>query len=273
MEQRIAVIDCDGIVYACCFGIKLLDQNNDPIKIDNKFTYRDKTEEEVYLAIDSIMYDILDKTKATCYLGFIKGNNTIKARLQINPSYKANRVAEIPFHYNTAKQYLIDTWKCIEAHDCEVDDICRIVSTNTENSFIVAVDKDLLNLEGVAYNWRKQEWVETSKEEAHLFFWKSMCCGDQADGICGLKGRGEKFFEKLYQSSLDHEIPIPIETLVFYQYIKDLGEEVGIEEFYKNYKSLKILDFKEGFTLPYPIEFKPIEEVPQIEEDLPEFDF
>lgn len=116
--------------------------------------------------------------------------------------------------------------------------------------FIVCIDKDLLNLEGVSYNWRKNEWKTTSKKEAEKYFWGSMIIGDQIDGIEGLKGKGEKFVEKLFLEDK------PYSELVFREYIKVLGVHIGVQEFYKNYMSLKILDSLEYFKIPVPIEYK-----------------
>jgi hypothetical protein len=280
MDNRIAIIDTDSIAYTAAFGIKLLDENSIPIKVDNKFTYRDKTEEEVKQALDAIMFSIINTTKATHILGFIKGKNTIKDRKDINPDYKANRTGELPKHYQLAKDYLVSTWKVYETHGHEVDDSVNIARLSLPNSFIVAIDKDLLELESILphFNWRKTEFITVSKEEADKAFFVDLIAGQQGDGLKCLVGKGKVFANKvLTPTGMLPYSRRTMATVVLSCYIDILGEEKGIEEFYKNYKCLKILDSKEGFEIPEPI---PVNELIKVKtfvdkstEEVPEFDF
>lgn len=253
-----AVIDGDGILFACVFGIKLLDQNNNPLKEDNKFVYRDKTEEKVYNSLDNLIHDILRQSDALDYVFFIKGKNTIKDRKEINTAYKANRIADKPMHYDIAKQYLIDCWNAVEVNDCEVDDSVRITANKIENSVIISVDKDLLNLKNLAYNWRKKEFVHTTFHNAQYYFWKSMITGDTVDGLSGLKNKGDKFAEKLLiGEGMLAKSSKYYPAAVLNAYIEHYGcEDLGIQEYYKSYKCLYILEFKENFVIPEPIFYK-----------------
>ncbi len=62
--SKIAVIDVDHIFYLSLTGEKLLDENGEPIKVDGKFTYRDRTFEESCYVADSYIINILEITGA-----------------------------------------------------------------------------------------------------------------------------------------------------------------------------------------------------------------
>jgi hypothetical protein len=44
--MKIACIDVDHIFYLSLTGEKILDENGEPVKVDGKFTYRERTFEE-----------------------------------------------------------------------------------------------------------------------------------------------------------------------------------------------------------------------------------
>lgn len=248
----IAILDTDSIMFAIGNGNKLLDEDKIPIKdISGKFIYTDKTEEELVESTDWIMDDILTSCNADGYIAYIKGKNTTTERKLINPEYKANRPKESPKWWSFTKQYLIDKWKVIPADNYEVDDYVNVTLKMLPDSFIVAIDKDLLGLEGRHFNWRKKEWVEVTKKQEGYNFWASMITGDTADNIKGCAGKGIKFVEKWMTTYGTFD-----EYSVLNVYINHFGESEGIKQFYKNYFSLKIADKIEGFTVPEIITFK-----------------
>lgn len=61
---------------------------------------------------------------------------------------------------------------------------------------------------------------------------------DAADNIKGIPGCGPKCFEKLAPPLEDNS---NLAGKVLDKYIEKMGEEKGIEEFYKNYKCLKLM--------------------------------
>jgi hypothetical protein len=174
MEQKIAVIDIDSVAYAIGNPNKVLDEQGNPIKVlsdkgNMVFQYVEKTEEELKQSADYVMNDILTKCQATHYIGFIKGKNTITDRLVINPNYKQNRSKDQPKWWQAVKDYLITNWGVIEAHGAEVDDLVNITRLQLPDSFLVAIDGDLLGLEGNHYNWKTNEWITVTKEQANRF--------------------------------------------------------------------------------------------------------
>lgn len=249
---KIAVIDLDSIIFSAAHPNKVYDINHIPIKVDGKFVYEEKSEEQMLKTADKIMNSILTKTKSTGYIAYVKGVGNF--RYAINPEYKANRNKQSPIWWNCIRDYLITKWGAIQPNNIEVDDAVSITVRKVDNSFICALDNDLLGLEGTHYNWRLDKWITVSMEEAEQKFWSDMITGQPGDNIKGIPGRGKKYAERLIKYC--DESDLCYHTQVLDEYIQHFGEPLGIDEFYKNYKSLKILETYEDFEIPSLIEFK-----------------
>jgi hypothetical protein len=273
-------------VFSSFHGNKILDENGTPLRTEDgsKFLYKEKTEEEVIFSCDFFIDEMLRESKATHYIALIKGSRTTKNRLAVNPDYKGNRPKESPKYWDLCKQHFIENWGAVEVNDMEVDDAVAICYYELVDSFICAIDNDLLGLSTQGklphFNWRKKEFYTVSNYNASFKFWSDMICGQSGDNIKGLSKKGVKFAENLLKGNGAFDFnPKVFPTKVLFAYLEHYKDEhEAILEYTKNYTSLKIIDnisyIKDGdFSLPHPIEFKPIEEVPQIEEDLPEFDF
>ena len=147
------------------------------------------------------------------------------------------------------KVHLADKWKFHWLSGCidETDDyVASFYSQNSQKSFIVSPDKDLLGLEGTHYNPKRNEWITNESWVADVNFWKSMVTGDTVDNIKGIPGKGEKYADKVIVG-LDNDF----KKYVLEEYVNFFGEYKGIEEFYKNYKCLKIKTdlITDSFTL------------------------
>lgn len=250
--NNLSIIDADFLLYTATMGKKCLDDEGNPILLDKKFTYTTRTEQEIYDCADDILKNILNVTSADYYIGYL--GNCKSFRYDIYNQYKVKRTGDKPNYFLELKYYLKDTWKFeYTENGLEADDAVNIVRNNFKNDFnctIVTSDKDLIkSIEGNYLNVRNLELLNTSKEVANRFFWKSMITGDAVDGITGLKNRGEVFANKILD--LTEELHTSYHMEVLNQYILHYKDElIGIEEFYKNYKLLKILDTDESFIIP-----------------------
>lgn len=244
--MKIAVIDLDSVMFSIGHPNKVLDDKGEPIKENNKFVYVDKTEDELKNSAHYWMNEILSKSQATHYITFIKGKGNY--RYEIKSDYKSNRPKESPKWWAFTKAYLISEFGAVPVDGIEVDDAVNITRLLLPDSFICAIDGDLLGLEGCHYNWRKEEWVNTSESEARYKFWHDMIAGQSGDAIKGIPGKGKKFVENLFTND-ERSYP----ALTIDAYIEHFGEELGIEEYYKNYFCLKIRSSYEGFVIPEPI--------------------
>lgn len=248
-RQRIALIDADSILYSAFYGNKVADDiTGEPKKEDGKFVIVPKTDQEIRDTLDGIFHNIFEEGKFTHYIIFVKGNNTTDNRLSFNSDYKQHRTKETPEKWEFTKQYAIERWGAIEVNDIEVDDAIRICSVNMLDSYIVAIDKDLLWLAGENFNWRKNEWTNVSDREEEEYLAKSLIIGDTVDNIKGLPGKGESYCKK-------NDIRFVWDA--FKAYVIELGLQRGVDEFYRNFKALYILEESDKFAeLPIPIKIE-----------------
>lgn len=264
--SKTAIIDLDSVAFAIGNPNKILDEQGNPVKVKSAagnmvFSTVEKTIDELRQSADIIMTDILNACNAESYIGFIKGSNTTAFRLQVNPEYKGNRKKESPWWWGIVKQHLLTKWKAVEANGLEVDDAVNITRLMDSTSFIVAIDGDLLGLEGTHYNWKKREWITVNFEQSEYKFWKDMIVGQPGDNIKGIPSKGEAYWKNYYKDTLLGQL----RSQVFEDYLNNLGEYYGIKEFYKNYMSLRILEPGNiDFTIPEPIQWKNQETVEEL---------
>lgn len=159
-------------------------------------------------------------------------SNSSSFRKAIAPSYKANRKdIKKPKWLEHTKDYLLQEWDAeVARYGLEADDELGI--NQTEDTILCTIDKDLDQVPGWHYNWRKYEVYSVSEDQAERWFWYQMLTGDSVDNIKGVKGIGPKKTAEL----LD-EIPT-----------EDLGNRVyeiyymhDCDEYLANYAQLKIL--------------------------------
>ncbi len=238
MDKRINLIDADSIIYICAF--------------DKKDAPSIKTLQECKDLVDSLIKNMLVYTKSTHYLLFLTVGKCF--RFDVNPLYKANRkYADKPQHFDAIKEYLITKYKAIYETLKEADDLVCIYKKYYKESFISAIDKDILNLEGETFNYKEFKWVNTTKDEADMYFWRSMITGDTVDNIKGIPGKGIVYAEMImagmkYSDKALHE-------QILSEYINHFGEYLGVQEFHKNYMCLKMKEEVEGLIMIEPIEF------------------
>lgn len=224
------VIDADSIAFICGWN--------------TVFKAWDIDYDRVILNVNNLVSKILINTKAKEYLGFVgKGRGF---RKQLFPDYKSNRDGVIyPPYLKEIKQHLIDYWGFVEVSQFEPDDAVCILKKRDPEIIIAAIDKDVIyNIAGNHYNYKTHEWVNTGIIQADITFWKSMICGDSVDSIKGIPKKGEKYIEKVFETSITKNY----REIVFEEYIKHYGEYEGIKEFYKSYILLKMLEVDDSFN-------------------------
>lgn len=237
MKSKIALWDIDFLPYYVCHNKKL----------DNG-----EVEEKSLNDCKQLTDDFITTVNLTINADYFIGCLTVGKcfRYNIYPEYKANRkYSDKPKHFDAIKEYLITKYNCNYNHNLEADDLVVIYKNQLvdHECIIISPDKDILMLEGKHYNPRINTWVYTNKQEANKHFWKSMITGDSVDNIKGLPGKGEKFADNLFKAL---GIDVEYYTPVFNEYLSHFGEFKGIEEFYKNYRCLNILDKWDGIELP-----------------------
>lgn len=198
---------------------------------------------------DSIVYLgerinlIIEEVKPTEYCGFYSISPYF--RHNINQEYKGNRPIVINW-VKTLKEYAKIEYKAVSKKWLEADDLIAYWNYHYYDNpdieiIICSMDKDLLNLRGKSFDFKKWKWNETTIEDETRFFNRSLIIGDTADNIKGLSGKGAVFCNKL------EKLGTLTEERVLKAYTDQHGVLTGTTLFLENYRLLKLLSTEEDF--------------------------
>jgi len=205
-QEYVVLIDADSLMYFSSYG-----SEEDQVLSETKLSEK--------------IYDILNIVGQSYNVGeyyvFVKGKNNF--RYKIYPEYKKNRPEKHPI-IDVLNKYLVENFGAIESHNAESDDYAFSYSQLPEykgRAIICSVDKDMLQIPGIHYDYQKNKFHIIDEETARYNLAIQMIMGDAADGIKGLRGYGPKKAEKLIVKGMSQ-----------YQYIKTI-----LKEYQKNCKS------------------------------------
>lgn len=221
-QSKIVLIDADSLMYFSSYG-----SEEDQVLSETKLS------EKIYdiLNIVSESYDI-EKSFI-----FIKGKDNF--RYKIYPDYKKNRPEKPPI-IDSLNLYLIDQFGAIQSHNAESDDYVYTYSQKPEykgRCIICSVDKDMLQIPGIHYDYQKNKYHIIDEEEATYRLAIQMLMGDTADNIKGLKGYGIKRAEKVIQKGMT---PYQCLRAIYKEYSRK--NPLPKDEIRLNYKLLKLQD-------------------------------
>lgn len=171
--------------------------------------------EHLALARTRDMLDgILVETGATEYRMYLSDHLENNFRFKIDPQYKANRENQPkPLHHEAIGNYLKEECQAIVAVGQEADDALGIdqstaygegtsswekaVEGDMElvlnlSTMICSIDKDLLQIPGLHYNFVKKESFEQNPHDGLIHFYSQLLIGDRVDNIFGVYGLGPK---------------------------------------------------------------------------------
>lgn len=203
-----AFLDADTFVYACGFAADA--QAKAQVKEGIELGYIEPENAEATLAemdyerwalanVKTVINDIqaLFNPEVVVYL---TGSGNFREQMATIQEYKGNRdPSHKPKYYREIKQYLMDVWHAKVIHGREADDALGVAqySAEPDTTVIVTIDKDLDNIHGYHYNWRKKEFYHVTPERADYLFWIQVLMGDKTDHIQGIPGIGPKTAEKI----------------------------------------------------------------------------
>ena len=171
--MNIALIDADTILYNHCFG------------------YKDKPLDELLLALNTKMQWVLDMCGTRKYVAYISGPENFRKKL--DPTYKANRIADKPPHFSEVQEYLVTKWSTKVTENCEADDELALLHVeHKEDAVLCAVDKDFLQLPGKHFHLKTEYFKEVNYEMGMFNFYRQMLMGDGADNVKGIPGIGQQ---------------------------------------------------------------------------------
>ena len=125
-------------------------------------------------------------------------------RYNVYPEYKANRLKmQRPTYLKLVKEHLMREWGAFLSEGCEADDMIGVdtmqAHADEREVIVVHIDKDIDQIPGVHYNFRKKIRYIVSPNDGCRFFYYQMLVGDTADNIKGVKGIGPKKAEKILE--------------------------------------------------------------------------
>ena len=123
---------------------------------------------------------------------YLTGKSNFRDAIAVTQPYKGNRTQPKPQYLQDVRQYLVDMWGAQIVEGKEADDTVAIeYLKDPDNRCIVAIDKDLLQIPGWHYNYKKDELVRVSADDAMRFFYCQLLEGDRVDNVRGIPGIGK----------------------------------------------------------------------------------
>lgn len=230
---KTAIIDADSILFAVC-----VDKKQDENQIAQYGDQTERTLEQVIDEFNTYFLKVLMDSGCIQYVAFLTNGSH---RYSFYPEYKANRKKlDKPKYLSELREYTINTLGFCQVKGYEADDLVNMCKEQLgDNTLIVHTDKDLDQIPGNHFNYKKSEFYDISEDTAELNLWTQVITGDSIDNIKGIPGKGIKAAEEITIEAGINANPYSSEVLN--EYIKKFGEYQGIEEFTKNYKLIKLL--------------------------------
>lgn len=190
------LIDADSICYKVAWSCADIDDEDMICERADQFI-----QDRILDVVQHTDYSLFLSISSECF------RNKITEHLPRAQQYKANRDnMERPRHLTLVREYLRDYWGASLCGLVEADDACAmaqidatLVSKQTSateihevryQSVLVSIDKDLLQIPGMHFNYDKQESQFVSFDQGLRFFYTQILCGDRNDNVIGLRGIG-----------------------------------------------------------------------------------
>jgi hypothetical protein len=218
----ILLFDIDSLLYSSCCNVETFEDA--VFKFSEIYHYTINKVEESYEVEDTFAF------------GLCRGNY----RYALDKNYKGNRKGEKPDYYHELSQYIAKEFNVKSVYGVETDDLVAKYhdEIGVENCIIISIDKDYKQLEGVIYNYIKEEFYEIDQKQAQYNFWEQMVTGDSGDNVNYLKGYGKKWCEKHLKA--DNEFGY---MRIVFGLFKKLHKRKAREMFLKQYFLLKLNAF------------------------------
>ena len=112
---------------------------------------------------------------------------------EVFEDYKGNRTNKRrPICFNPMREWIRENFVCYMEPHLEADDCCGLLTKELEGDYVlVSGDKDFRAIEGKFYDFMRNEYFDTTKEDARRWHLKQTIMGDTTDNYKGASGFGE----------------------------------------------------------------------------------
>lgn len=201
-NDKTLIIDADSLLYEAAS----VNESTFNFSEDNQVVVLD--EEGARKSLDEAIEKLKDNTKCSKIQLYLTGKTNF--RYDILPTYKHNRKdLPKPQLLPMLKEYAVTKYGAKITTKIEADDACSIhLSNDPINNILAHIDKDLNQVEGEHYNWRKDLRYELSYAQGQRVFFTQVLTGDSTDGYGGCKGIGKKKAEEILNEYLKWSISL-----------------------------------------------------------------
>lgn len=184
----------------------------------------DKAIEDLEEFIESLLSATKTQEALFCF------SSSPNFRHEVLPTYKHNRRnTEKPKLYYELMGYLAENYPIKQKPNLEADDVLGILSTMKPGKYVIAsLDKDLLQIPGAHYNWRKDILTTITEAQGDRQFYMQVLTGDPTDGYKGCPGIGVVKAERILDALDDDEDPWPYIVEAYEK--KNLTEEDALQQ-------------------------------------------
>lgn len=139
----------------------------------------------------------------------LSGPGNFREKLATLKPYKGNRDPEHkPYWYAQIREYLTERWGATVVTGREADDEVSILAwqhirENDDDGYVICtIDKDLDQVPGMHYDYKKHVHYDVSFEDAKRWFYVQTLAGDPTDNIGGAYKIGMTKAEKIVDGAL-----------------------------------------------------------------------
>ncbi len=185
-ENLTIVVDADSLIYRVSFS-----QEKQGVLMGSK--------EDAINQLEELIADIQQRCGSTNLEFHLTSGKNFRYDVAKTVPYKGNRKdMEKPRLYKDVLKYMIKTLKAEVHEGLEADDYMRIRfnQLGRSNCIIVAVDKDILQIPALIYNYTKGVFSNVSEIEGFRNLYTQFLVGDTSDNIIGIRGVGKVKAEK-----------------------------------------------------------------------------
>lgn len=160
---------------------------------------------------------------------YLSGSENFRYDIATIKPYKGNRdPSHKPYWYKEIRQYMVETWGAEVVEPWEADDMVAILQgEDPDGTLLCTIDKDLMMVPGMQYNYRTKEFAVVDWDEALVTFYRQLVSGDQTDNIGGVYKGGKAMANKLIKEGMSEQEMYDAALGAYQTSIDKYGDKAG----------------------------------------------